>query len=876
MKIYVLFALLALSYSCGWSQQLPVNCNLAVPGCATPLFPIVGQNPPYNTVDFTSGSISNPSSNPGSWNSGCLLSGETVSTFITINVISSGTLAWSFIGLNPSGTPSNSGCFDWIMWNVTNQPASNRCAGINNNTLPPVRCNWNGSCNANTGMAPAGGLPAGGSSSSYEPPLTVTAGQTFILCLSNYSGTTQNVDFDFFGTAQVVCGVSAADQTICLGSSATVNIATPGYTSPTFQWLVTNGVSSTSGGAGVTVTPTVTTTYHVAVHQNAIAGNPPLDDTATFTITVVPPPAPNAGPDQSVCFGLPFTLNGMPSSPGNTVTWQVVAPVTTPPSTASLSPSFSSMNPTVTVNQPGVYKFILRETSTICGMVKDTIVVNVSQLAVTAAPTNPSCSGYSDGQISIASAGAVEYSYNNGVSWSPSSTMGGFAAGTYTVCARNASGCQKCAVVTLVNPAPVTLSVSNDTLICQNGTASISASATGGTMYDFHWEHTASTAPGQQVLPTVATYYPVFATNESGCISPADSVYVTVRAPLNAVITPDQYVCPGYPGSMAVTGSGGIGLPYMYNWSEGTVQTGASSAITQSPQTTTTYTVTVTDECESTPFIISTQLIAHLLPVPLISVDEETKCEPAVFTITNETDDAVSAGTYWRLSDNQIFTGTDVIVPEALYAGTYDVTLIVVSPDGCIDSTTFANFLIVKPQPVADFKWSPDPVTMFNTQVLFSNYSTGANAYQWYFEEAVPLTSTSKDVVATFPDGVSGYYNVTLIVTSDLGCIDTVTKIVPVMPEVLIYAPNAFTPDGDEFNQTWKVHMEGIDLYDFELLIFNRWGEVVWESHDIEASWDGTFNGRVMAPGAYQWTIRTKDLLNDGQYVYNGTLVLIR
>jgi gliding motility-associated-like protein len=165
---------------------------------------------------------------------------------------------------------------------------------------------------------------------------------------------------------------------------------------------------------------------------------------------------------------------------------------------------------------------------------------------------------------------------------------------------------------------------------------------------------------------------------------------------------------------------------------------------------------------------------------------------------------------------------------------------------------------------------------MFNTQVLFSNYSTGANAYQWYFEEAVPLTSTSEDAVATFPDGVSGYYNVSLIVTSDLGCIDTVTKIVPVMPEVLIYAPNAFTPDGDEFNQTWKVHMEGIDLYDFELLIFDRWGEVVWESHDIEASWDGTFNGRVMAPGAYQWTIRTKDLLNDRQYVYNGTLVLIR
>jgi hypothetical protein len=196
----LLIVTLLLSVANVWSQQqLPVNCNLAVPGCSTPQFPIVGQQPSYNVSDFGTGTISNPSSNPQGVNSGCLLSGETVSTFITINVVSSGTLQWSLVG------STGSGCFDWIMWpNINN----NGCAGINGNTLAPVACNWNGMCNGNTGMSTPANYPPNASSTSYQPPLNVTAGQSFILCLSNYSFTNQNVNLNFFGSAQVVCGVS--------------------------------------------------------------------------------------------------------------------------------------------------------------------------------------------------------------------------------------------------------------------------------------------------------------------------------------------------------------------------------------------------------------------------------------------------------------------------------------------------------------------------------------------------------------------------------------------------------------------------------------------------------------------------------------------
>lgn len=869
MKKIYLFTIASCLAFIGFGQEAN-DCNEAVQGCSTPEFEIFPPNPLTNNFDFGSGTPSNPSSNPNPGNSGCLLSGETSSTFITITIVSNGTLEWSIEG-------PNGGCFDWIMWPYiypTGTGVSPTCAMLQNGTQPPVACNWNVPCEGLTGM---GDMPPGGEPGNFEDALNVTAGQTFLLCLSNYSGTSQDVSLDFTGSAQVVCGVSAPDQTICLGSSTNVTIATPGLLNPTFEWLVTNGVSNTTGGTNVTVSPTVTTTYMVEVSQAESASTVAFVDTAIFTITVVPPPAPNAGPDMVVCFGSPFQLHGVPSSATNTANWQmIVPPGMSPPATAVFSPNLNNMNPMVTVNQPGVYRFILRESNVPCGMVRDTVVVTVQQLVVTAAITHPSCGGYADGAVTLTCAGANEYSFDNGGTWQTSPTMNGLAAGPYSVCARSSAGCVRCINITLTDPVPVIMTLSNDITICQNGTGILDATATGGTSFTFNWNHTASTDGHQEVTPIADTWYPVFATNENGCNSETDSIHVTVREPISAVITPDQNVCPGYPGTITATATGGLGAPYTYTWSTSEVHSGPSSTVSPAPNTTTTYTVTIEDACESTPFVISTQLVALPVPVPTFTVVEPVLCEPALFVLNNTTDPTMSDHTYWRLSDGQQFFDMDEITPEAMYDGSYDVTLVVTSPDGCIDSVTVDNFLTVLPKPNADFRWSPDPIMMFNTTAQFLDYSFGAVSHEWTFQEGNPGTSVSTNPTVVFPDGVPGNYLAQLIVTSDFGCKDTVEKIVTVMPEVLIYAPNAFTPDGDEFNQSWRVHLQGIDPSDFELLIYNRWGEIIWQSHDIDASWDGTYNGQIVPTGVYNWTIRTKDSINDGKYVWTGSINLIR
>ncbi len=94
--------------------------------------------------------------------------------------------------------------------------------------------------------------------------------------------------------------------------------------------------------------------------------------------------------------------------------------------------------------------------------------------------------------------------------------------------------------------------------------------------------------------------------------------------------------------------------------------------------------------------------------------------------------------------------------------------------------------------------------------------------------------------------------------------------------EVQLFAPNAFTPDGNSFNDTWKVSIEGIDIYDFHATIFNRNGEIIWESYNTTGEWDGNFGDHVAPDGIYPYIIETRDALTDKRYLFTGFITLIR
>ena len=136
---------------------------------------------------------SNPCTNPASTNSGCLLAGELNSTWMVINIQTGGVLEFSF------GNQIGNNCYDWIMWPYD----GNACNQILNNSLPPVRCNWNFPCDSYTGVGSP--PPPGGNAGNFEPSLNVNAGDQFVVCFSNYSSAITSVPLQFGGTAEVSC-----------------------------------------------------------------------------------------------------------------------------------------------------------------------------------------------------------------------------------------------------------------------------------------------------------------------------------------------------------------------------------------------------------------------------------------------------------------------------------------------------------------------------------------------------------------------------------------------------------------------------------------------------------------------------------------------
>ncbi|PHR49094.1 MAG: hypothetical protein COA32_03330 [Fluviicola sp.] len=839
-----------------------------------------------NVNDLPSGNnVSNPSTNPGSaGNSGCLFSNELNPTWIIFTISSAGYFEFTL------GESGSNGFYDWAMWPYydAGSPESinggDACSEIQGNLLPPAACNWNASSAGYTGMVEQGNLPPGANQGNFENSFWAEPGDQFVLMFSNYSGLqNQNVPVytgaDIPGntsnqTADVTCDPTSVGNTICLGDVADVTINPGGLTNPTYEFLNNAGdlVDPNAPGPTFQLTPTDTTIYEVEITD----GTGMFIDTVEVTVNVVFPPEPNAGADFVVCSGATGTLDGSVLNPNDVTEWTFSGPAG---GVISFAPDANTLDADITSNMDGTYILTLTASNGVCPDETDDVEVIFENPELTPSSLAPDCFEGDNGEIYIDAPIATSYSFDGGVTWQVDSFATGFSAGAYLVCVESQNGCQNCENIVVDEGVEVTIEVSDDTTICENGTATLVADATGGTTFDYHWSHIADLQSTQTVQPLNSSDYTVYAENENGCLSEEKTISVDVLPPLTGNSSPSQSICPGYSTFVTAEGFDGNGGPYSYVWTDPAGNVVANTATFEaSPMSTITYTVTITDDCESTPLILTSEVVVAPLPDVQFSVDLDNKCVPATFEITNDTDPNLVSESYWYFSDGQTIINMDNFEVTMDQAGMYDLNLVIVTPDGCVDSARVNNFLIVHPKPKAKFNFVPDPVTMLNTEVLFQNYSIGADTYQWYFEEGNPNFSTLKDPVSTFPEGVVDNYEVELIATSIHNCKDTARAIIQVESEVIMYAPNTFTPDGDEHNPTWRVYIEGIDLQMFDLEIYNRWGELIWESHNPEVGWDGTYGGQggeKVKEGTYVWKVRTRDYINDKKYEWQGHVNII-
>lgn len=237
----------------------------------------------------------------------------------------------------------------------------------------------------------------------------------------------------------------------------------------------------------------------------------------------------------------------------------------------------------------------------------------------------------------------------------------------------------------------------------------------------------------------------------------------------------------------------------------------------------------------------------HPTPVASFTATPQPGCEDYPIAFDNT---STNANSYrWRFGDGNQSTAEDPVHSYA-QAGIYNVLLIANGAGGCADTLNAFGSIIVNPTPNAAF--STDTLASVRNALRFENLSTGAVSYWWDFgdgtvdEEAAPIH--------VFPaDG--GTYLVTLIAYNSFGCPDTVRSFVGAGADPMIFVPNAFTPNNDGRNEVFMPVLNGFSGWNYTLLIFDRWGKVVFESRDRTIGWDGRVKGREPLIDTYVWRV---------------------
>ncbi len=159
-------------------------------------------------------------------------------------------------------------------------------------------------------------------------------------------------------------------------------------------------------------------------------------------------------------------------------------------------------------------------------------------------------------------------------------------------------------------------------------------------------------------------------------------------------------------------------------------------------------------------------------------------------------------------------------------------------------------------------------VDIYDAQSPFPGYT------EWYV-----FGDTIQDATIDLTWNQEGIFTFDVVRWSN-GCVsfpETITVALSLCPQEIIYIPNSFTPDGNEHNQYFlPVITSGVDLFNYKMTIYNRWGEIIWESLDPKVGWDGTYNNILCPDGSYTWVLEFKVIDTDEKKVYHGNLTIIR
>lgn len=493
--------------------------------------------------------------------------------------------------------------------------------------------------------------------------------------------------------------------------------------------------------------------------------------------------------------------------------------------------------------------------------------------------TDVTCNGLSDGAVEIiASQGTAPYTYSDdNITFQAGNIINGLSAGNVNVFVNDANGCQVTSNAVISQSQPLIATLPNDTTICDGGTANLCPMIQGGTApYTFTWNGIAS--GGLNCLPTnMAGNYTVEVADANGCTSVIDDQNVFVNPPLQLNGGTDATICAGDDANLFAEAIGGNGGPYTYTWTndqDGTVMNGSTQIV--NPMQTTVYTVSVDDGCSTAPPSVQVTISTHSVPAIDFSPDILEGCEPLAVTFTNNTDPNLLASTTIDYGNgNNETTAAGVMNQTYNIPGCYDVFVEITTIDGCIDNVLLPSLICVNQLPTANYSYSPDEISLLDPVVDFTNLSQGADTYTWDFGDG--STGAETNPTHVFPETSGGEYPVTLTAYTNEGCSSSFTQNVVVSELIQFYVPNTFTPNADSFNPRYEpVFIPGFEPLDYKFQIFNRWGEIMFESQDLTYGWDGAYGGNIVNDGTFVWRMEFREVQTDKVHEFFGHVTVLK
>ncbi|HOZ29751.1 MAG TPA: PKD domain-containing protein, partial [Bacteroidales bacterium] len=341
--------------------------------------------------------------------------------------------------------------------------------------------------------------------------------------------------------------------------------------------------------------------------------------------------------------------------------------------------------------------------------------------------------------------------------------------------------------------------------------------------------------------------------------------------PLSVSLTTPSAVCDGQVASLVASATGGDGN-YIFDWGNGMVTT--SNILQISPSVTTDYSVIVQDGC-TTPWDTATVTVS-ISPMPEVHVTRTpySGCAPVSVQFDNNTENYTYTY-FWDFDDSESGTNnfSDLKKPSHVYTvtGAYEVLTVVTTPMGCKDSV----YTVVRlfDSPTADFNAFPWSTGLFEPEIDFSDASIGEiAAWEWDFGDG--KVSGAQNPTHVYME--QGEFPVTLVVVNTQSCIDSIVKNIVIMEDHRIYFPTAInlrSPGNDEF---YPIGV-GIDEDNYQMTIYDRWGELIFTTKDWNTHWEGRFNnkGDYVPQGVYTYIVTLRDKYGK-DYTYAGTVTVFK